>query len=73
MTKIRLKVTPKTTKDTNNPSFKPVHKGWAVERTNPWSQKCGVVWKNCEKLIDTSVAKLQLCSIRLEIKSLARG
>lgn len=73
LTKIRIKVTPKPTKDPNNPGFKPVHKRWVVERTNAWSEKCRVLWKNCEKLISTSVAKIQLCTIRLQIKRLAKG
>ena len=72
MTKIRIEITPKPTKDSNNPGFKPVHKRWVVERTNSWSEKCRVLWKNCEKLITTSIAKLQLCSIRLQIKRLAK-
>ncbi len=39
---------------------------------NSWVEKCRVLWKNCERLISTSVAKLQLCLIRLQIKRLAR-
>jgi hypothetical protein len=73
MTKIRIKITPKPTKDKDNPGFKPVHKRWVIERSNAWSEKCRVLWKNCEKFIETSVAKLQLCTIRLQIKRLARG
>jgi hypothetical protein len=73
LTKMRIEITPKPTKDPDNPGFKPVHKRWVVERTNAWSEKCRVLWKNCEKLIETSVAKLHLCTIRLQIKRLARG
>lgn len=73
MTKIRIKITPKPTKDKDNPGFKPVHKRWVIERSNAWSEKCRLLWKNCEKFIETSVAKLQLCTIRLQIKRLARG
>jgi len=72
LTKIRFKITPKPAKDKTNPGFKPVHKRWVIERSNSWSEKCRVLWKNCEKFIETSVAKLQLCSIRLQIKRLAR-
>ena len=71
--KIKLEITPKPTKDKDNPGFKPVHKRWVVERTNAWFDKCRVLWKNCEKFIDTSVAKAQLCLIRLQLKRLAKG
>jgi transposase len=73
LTKIRIKVTPKPTKDPNNPGFKPVHKRWVVERTNAWLEKCRVLWKNCERQISTSIAKVQLALIRLQIKRLAKG
>lgn len=73
LAKIRIQITPKPTKDKLDPGFKPVHKRWIIERTNSWSEKCRVLWKNCEKLIETSVAKLQLCTIRLQIKRLAKG
>jgi transposase len=76
LTKIRIEISPKPTKDPNNPedkTFKPVHKRWVVERTNAWTDKCRIFWKHCEKLLSTAVAKLQLCSIRLQIKRLARG
>ena len=73
LTKIRIQITPKPSKDKDNPGFKPVHKRWVVERTNAWVEKCRVLWKNCERHISTSVAKLQLCLIRLQIKRLARG
>lgn len=73
LTKIRIQVTPKPTKDLNNPGFKPVHKRWVVERTNAWSEKCRVLWKNYEKFISTSLAKIHLCTIRLQVKRLAKG
>lgn len=72
LTKIKFKITPKPAKDKENPGFKPVHKRWVIERTNSWSEKCRILWKNCEKFIETSVAKLQLCSIRLQIKRLVK-
>ena len=73
LTKTKIQITPKPTKDPNNLGFKPVHKRWVTERINAWIQKCRTLWKNCEKLIETSVAKLHLCTIRLQIKRLARG
>ncbi len=73
LTKLKIQITPKPTKDKDNLGFKPVHKRWIIERTNSWNEKCRVLWKNCEKFIETSVAKLQLCTIRLQIKRLAKG
>ena len=71
--KIRIQITPKPTKDTKNHDFKPVHKRWVVERTNAWTEKCRILWKNCEKLICTSMAKIEMCFIRLQIRRLAGG
>jgi Transposase DDE domain len=64
-TKITLKVTPKPLKDKENPGFKPVHKRWIVEVANSISDKCRVLWKNCEKYLDTSKCKVQICFIRV--------
>lgn len=73
LTKIKFKITPKPTADPNNKGFKPVHKRWVVERTNAWFEKCRILLKNVEKTIELSVAKLQICSIRLQVKALAKG
>ena len=72
LSKIRITITPKPTKDPNNPGFKPQHKRWVVERTNAWFEKCRILLKNCEKTLTSSVAKVLLCSIRLQVKQLAR-
>jgi transposase len=72
LTKIRFKITPKPKADPNNPGFKPVHKRWVVERTNSWFEKCRILLKNVEKTLTSSVAKLQLCSIRLQVRLLAK-
>lgn len=72
LTKIKFKITPKPTKDPNNPGFKPAHKRWVVERTNSWFEKCRILLKNVEKTLTASVAKLQLCSIRLQVRLLTK-
>jgi hypothetical protein len=72
LSKIKFKITPKPTSDPDNPGFKPVHKRWVVERTNSWFEKCRILLKNVEKTLESSVAKLQLCSIRLQVRLLAR-
>ena len=73
LTKIRFKITPKPVKDPDNKGFKPVHKRWVVERTNAWFEKCRILLKNVEKTLTSSVSKLQICSIRLQVRLLARG
>lgn len=72
-TKIRFKVTPKPRKDPDKKRFQPVHKRWIVEQSNSFMEKCRILWKNCEKYLDTSAAKMELCFIRIMIKRLARG
>ena len=72
LTKTKIQITPKPTKDPNNPGFKPIHKRWVTERTNAWSEKCRILWKNCEKLIETSVAKIKMCFIRLQNKTIGK-
>ena len=72
-TKIRIKITPKPKKVKDNPGFKPVHKRWIIERTNAWLEKYRSLWKNCEYYISTSITKIRLCTIRLQIRLLARG
>jgi hypothetical protein len=59
-------------KQTEIKGFKPVHKRWVVERTNAWFEKCRILWKNCERTVESAKAKVQLCSIRLQLKNLCR-
>ena len=51
-------------KNTKN-SFEIVPKRWIVERSFSWLEKCHRLWKNTERLINTSKAMIQLCFIRL--------
>jgi hypothetical protein len=71
-TKIRIKITPKPTPDSKNPGFKPVHKRWIVEQANSMIDKCRVLWKNCERYLNTSKAKVQLCFIRVMLLRLTK-
>ena len=43
---------------------------WIVERSNAWMEKCRLLWKNCESKLQTSVAEIKLCFIRLILKRL---
>jgi len=67
---ITVKITPKPTKDPDNPWFKPTHKRWIVERSNAHMEKCRRLHKNNERLIDTSEAMVKLCFIRLVLRRL---
>jgi transposase len=43
-------------------------KRWIVERSFSWLEKCRRLYKNCEKLLDSSLAMIQLCFIRILLK-----
>ena len=40
-------------------------KRWVVERSFSWLEECRRLWKNCEKLLESSLAMVQLAFIRL--------
>jgi len=49
-------------------TFKVIPKRWVVERSFAWIEKCRRLWKNCERLIDSSLGMLQLAFIRILMK-----
>ncbi len=49
-------------------AFAVIPKRWVVERSFSWLEKCRRLWKNCERLLLSSVAMVQLCFIRLLLK-----
>ncbi len=48
--------------------FKVIPKRWVVERSFAWLEKCRRLWKNCERLITSSLGMVQLAFIRLLVK-----
>ena len=68
---ITVEITPKPTKDPENPWFKPTHKRWIVERSNAHMDKCRRLHKNNEWLTNTSEAMIKLCFIRLILRRLS--
>ena len=72
--KIDIKIAPKISdsekKEKALTGFVVVAKRWIVERSNAWMEKCRLLWKNCESKIETSVAEIKLCFIRLILKRL---
>ena len=49
-------------------TFAVIPKRWVVERSFAWLEKCRRLWKNCERLILSSIAMAQLAFIRILIK-----
>ena len=43
-------------------------KRWIVERTFGWLDKCRRLWKNCERLIETTLNMVKLAFISLLMK-----
>ena len=49
-------------------TFTVIPKRWVVERSFAWLEKCRRLWKNCERLLESSLAMVQLAFIRLLLK-----
>jgi transposase len=48
--------------------FAVIPKRWVVERSFAWIEKCRRLWKNCESLVRSSVAMIQLVFIRILLR-----
>ena len=46
-------------------TFTVIPKRWVVERSFAWLGKCRRLWKNCEKLINSSLHMVTLAFLRL--------
>ncbi|MBI4067850.1 IS5 family transposase [Candidatus Kaiserbacteria bacterium] len=49
-------------------TFAVIPKRWVVERSLSWLEKCRRLWKNCERLVTSSVGMVQLAFIRILLK-----
>ena len=49
-------------------TFELLPKRWVVERSFGWLEKCRRLWKNCERLIETSIGMLCLAFIALLLR-----
>jgi transposase len=49
-------------------TFAVVPKRWAVERSFAWLEKCRRLWKNCERLLETSLGMICLAFIALLLR-----
>ena len=63
-----IKLTVQIVKRNELHKFVVLPKRWIVERSFSWLEKSRRLWKNCEKLIDSSLAIIQLCFIRSLLK-----
>jgi transposase len=48
--------------------FAVIPKRWVVERSFAWLGKCRRLWKNCEKLLNSSLQMVNLAFLRLMLK-----
>jgi transposase len=48
--------------------FAVISKRWIVERTFGWLDKCRRLWKNCERLIETTLSMVKLVFVSLLLK-----
>ena len=49
-------------------TFKVIPQRWVVERSLSWLEKCRRLWKNCERLVTSSIGMMQLVFIRILLK-----
>lgn len=49
-------------------TFAVIPRRWVVERSLSWLEKCRRLWKNCERLITSSVGMIQLAFIRILLR-----
>lgn len=74
MRKIKIKLSPKPSKkektEKGQSGFVPVAKRWIIERSNAWMERCKILVKNYEKTLKNANTKIQLCFLRIALKSL---
>ncbi len=49
-------------------TFEVIPKRWGAERTISWLEKCHRLWKNCERLLETSPSMIRLAFISLPLR-----
>lgn len=49
-------------------TFKVMPQRWVVERSFAWLEKNRLLWKNCERLLDTSLQFIHLAFLALLLK-----
>jgi len=74
MRKIKIQLSPKPSKkekvEKGVSGFVPVAARWVIERSNAWMERCKILVKNYEKTLKNANTKIQLCFLRIALKSL---
>ena len=68
-----LSATVEVVKRTELHSFIVLPKRWMVERSFSWLEKCRRLWKNCERLMNTSLHMMILVFVRLILRRFQTG
>lgn len=74
MRKINIQLSPKPSKkekaEKGQSGFVPVAARWIIERSNAWMERCKILVKNYEKTLQNANTKIQLCFLRIALRSL---
>lgn len=54
-------------------TFAVIPKGWVVERSFSWLEKCRRLWKNCERSLNTSLQMMVLAFVRVLLGRMEEG
>lgn len=57
----------------NQIGFQVLPMRWVTERSNAWMDKCRRMWKNCERLVDTAEAMIDICFLRIALRRLGKS
>jgi transposase len=63
-----LKIETEVSKRSDKPGFNVIPKRWIVERTFAWLEKCRRLWRNCERLLESTKGMIQVALIRIMVK-----
>jgi transposase len=74
MRKIKIQLSQKPSKKDKakkgQSGFVPVAARWIIERSNAWMERCKILVKNYEKTLKNANTKIQLCFLRIALRSL---
>ena len=72
--KVKFELSPKPSKQQKEKEgkkgFVPVAARWVVERSNAWMERCKILAKNYERTLKNANTKIQLCFLRIALRSL---
>jgi transposase len=63
-----LNIETEVSKRSDKPGFNVIPKRWIVERTFAWLEKCRRLWRNCERLLESTKGMIQVAIIRILLK-----